>query len=155
LLFSTERKIVSVASNQKKGMVTEVSTLRLYLLRAMYAFIAIGLGLMIWPQIVSPPFTADAKSVIRALLGALAVLAALGIRYPLKMLPLLLFELLWKVIWVAASALPMWPRQAKSSLCVPPSSPQLLLVNANRDAPQIKEFKYIRCAHWPRLRVAA
>ncbi len=89
-------------------MSTRVSTLRLNLLRAMYAFIAIGLCLTIWPQIVSPPFTADAKSVIRALLGALAVLAAVGIRYPLKMLPLLLFELLWKLIWVAASALPMW-----------------------------------------------
>lgn len=89
-------------------MVAGVSTLRLYLLRATYAFIAIGLGLTIWPLIVSPPFTTDPKSVIRALLGALAVLAALGIRYPLKMLPLLFFELLWKVIWVVASAVPMW-----------------------------------------------
>lgn len=85
-----------------------VSTFRLYLLRAMYALIAIGLGLTIWPQIVSAPFTADPKSVIRALLGALALLSVLGIRYPLKMLPLLMFELLWKVIWVVASALPMW-----------------------------------------------
>lgn len=89
-------------------MVSEVSTLRLYLLRAMYAFIAVGLSLTIWPQIVSPPFTADAKSVIRALLGALAVLSIIGVRYPLKMLPLLMFELLWKVIWIAASAFPMW-----------------------------------------------
>ncbi|GAA4863879.1 hypothetical protein [Luteimonas vadosa] len=89
-------------------MASEVSLLRLALLRAMYALIAIGLGLTLWPLIVTPPFTADAKSVIRALLGALAVLAAVGIRHPLKMLPLLLFELLWKVIWVAASALPMW-----------------------------------------------
>lgn len=87
---------------------TEVSTLRLSLLRAMYALIAIGLGLTIWPQIVTSPFAADAKSVIRALLGALAALAALGILYPLKMLPLLMFELMWKVIWVVASALPMW-----------------------------------------------
>jgi hypothetical protein len=89
-------------------MVTGISSLRLYLLRAMYALIAVGLAFTIWPQIVSPPFTADAKSVIRALLGALSLLSAVGIRYPLKMLPLLMFELLWKVIWVAASALPMW-----------------------------------------------
>lgn len=89
-------------------MAAEVSTLRLYLLRAMYALIAVGLGLTIWPLIVTPPFNADAGSVVRALLGALALLAALGIRYPLKMLPLLIFELLWKVIWVVASALPMW-----------------------------------------------
>jgi hypothetical protein len=88
-------------------MATDVSTFRLYLLRAMYALIAVGLGLTIWPLIMTPPFNADAGSVVRALLCALAVLAALGIRYPLKMLPLLVFELLWKVIWVAASALPM------------------------------------------------
>lgn len=88
---------------------TEVSTLRLTLLRAMYLLIAIGLGVTIWPSIVFPPdFVANPKSVIRALLGALAVLSALGIRYPLQMLPLMLFELLWKVIWVVGSALPMW-----------------------------------------------
>ena len=84
-------------------------TLRLYLLRAMYLLIAAGLATTVWPQIVSPPdLVAGPKSVIRALLGALAVMSLLGLRYPLQMLPLLLFELLWKVIWVAASAVPMW-----------------------------------------------
>ena len=87
----------------------DVSTLRLYLLRAMYLLIAAGLALTVWPHIVSPPdLVADPKSVIRALLGALAVMSLLGVRYPLQMLPLLLFELLWKVIWVTASAVPMW-----------------------------------------------
>ena len=89
-------------------MIVEVSIRRLYLLRAMYAFMAIGIGIAFWPLIVSPPYTADAKSVVRALLGALGVLSLLGIRYPLKMLPLLMFELLWKIIWVTASALPVW-----------------------------------------------
>lgn len=88
---------------------TQISTLRLTLLRAMYLLIAIGLGVTIWPFILFPPdFVANPKSVIRALLGALAVLSVLGIRYPLQMLPLMLFELLWKVIWVVGSALPMW-----------------------------------------------
>ncbi len=87
----------------------EISTLRLYFLRAMYLLIAVGLGFTVWPAIVSPPNTvANASTVVRALFGALAVLAAVGIRYPVKMLPLLLFELLWKVIWVVAFALRMW-----------------------------------------------
>src|SRR5690606_40530661 len=81
-------------------MATGISTLRLWLLRAMYALIAVGLGLTIWPLILTPPASADEGSVIHALLGALAVMAALGVRYPLKMLPLLLFELLWKVLWI-------------------------------------------------------
>ncbi len=88
---------------------SEVSIARLYLLRAMYLLIAVGLGLTVWPLIVSPPDTAaNATTVIRSLLGALAVLSLIGIRYPLQMLPLLLFELLWKAIWVVAFALRMW-----------------------------------------------
>jgi len=88
---------------------SDVSTLRLYLLRAMYLLIAAGLAITVWPHIVAPPdLVAGPKSVIRALLGALAVMSLLGLRYPLQMLPLLLFELLWKVIWVVASAVPMW-----------------------------------------------
>lgn len=88
---------------------TEVSLFRLYLLRGMYLLIAVGLAVTIWPHILAPTvLAAGPKSVIRALLGALAILSFLGLRYPLKMLPLLLFELLWKGIWVVASALPLW-----------------------------------------------
>jgi hypothetical protein len=87
----------------------EVSTFRLYLLRAMYLLIAVGLGLMIWPAIIAPPtVAANSSTVVRALLGALGLLCLLGLRYPLRMLPLLMFELLWKVIWILAFALPMW-----------------------------------------------
>ena len=88
---------------------SEVSTWRLYLLRGMYLLIAVGLAITVWPSIIAPPNSiANASTVIRSLLGALALLSVLGLRYPLKMLPLLLFELLWKVIWVVAFALRMW-----------------------------------------------
>jgi hypothetical protein len=88
---------------------TDVLGFRLYLLRAMYLLIAVGLAVEVWPHIISPPdLVAGPKSIIRALLGALALLSVLGLRYPLKMIPLLLFELLWKIIWVVASAIPMW-----------------------------------------------
>ena len=86
----------------------EISTLRLYLLRAMYLFIAVGLALTVWPDIIAPPNTvANASTVIRSLLGALAVLCVLGLFHPLRMLPVLLFELLWKIIWIVAFALRM------------------------------------------------
>lgn len=87
----------------------ELTTLRLTLLRSMYLLIAVGLGSTVWPLIVDPPDTAaNANTVIRALLGALAVLSILGLKYPLRLLPLLLFELLWKLIWVIAFAWRMW-----------------------------------------------
>ena len=88
---------------------SDVSTLRLYLLRAMYAFIAVGLAIFRWPGILTPPpGTSNAGSVVGIVLGAMSLLAVLGIRYPLKMLPLLFFELLWKVMWVLGWGLPLW-----------------------------------------------
>jgi hypothetical protein len=86
---------------------TDVSTTRLYLLRGMYALICFGLGSIIWPRIVAHAPWDLMEGVAFSLLGALSALAALGIRYPLQMLPLLLFELLWKAIWLLAVALPL------------------------------------------------
>ncbi len=95
----------------KRGSLTksEVSTFRLYLLRAMYLLIVVGLGSEIWPGIIHHAKAWDLMhGVASSLLAAISVLAALGIRYPLQMLPLLLFELLWKAIWLLAIALPLW-----------------------------------------------
>lgn len=48
------------------------------------------------------------SSVVLSMLGALALIALWGLRYPLKMMPMLLFEFMWKVIWVVAFALDPW-----------------------------------------------
>ncbi len=88
---------------------TDASTFRLYLLRATYLLIVVGLGVDIWPGILHPPHNLEhMRGVVRSLLAAVTLMAALGIRYPLKMLPLLLFELAWKSIWVIAIGLPLW-----------------------------------------------
>lgn len=87
----------------------QISTFRLTLLRAMYLLLVVGLGLTMWPTIIAPPtISANAGTVVRSLLGALCLLSLLGLRYPLRMLPLLIFELAWKLIWIVAFALPMW-----------------------------------------------
>ena len=84
----------------------EVSLARLYVLRAMYLLLVVGLGAMIVPEIVSHELTS--RGVIPSLLGAVWLLAFLGLRYPLQMLPLLLFELAWKAVWMVAYGLPQW-----------------------------------------------
>jgi hypothetical protein len=84
----------------------EVSLARLYVLRAAYLLLVVGLGLMIVPALVSHEPTA--RGVIPSLLGAVWLLAFLGLKYPLRMLPLLMFELAWKTIWMAAFGLPQW-----------------------------------------------
>lgn len=84
----------------------EVSLTRLYVLRATYALLVIGLGAMIVPPLIS--HEPMARGVIPSLLGALWLLAFFGLRYPLQMLPLLLFEFLWKAIWLFDFGLAQW-----------------------------------------------
>jgi len=87
----------------------DVSLSRLYVLRATYLIIVVGLGVDIWPSILGHegPWKL-AGSVVVSLLGGVTLIASLGIRYPLKMIPLLLFELVWKSIWLLAVALQQW-----------------------------------------------
>ena len=97
------------ANRAQERPVPELSALRLNLLRAMYLLMLVGLALTIWPLFLQPPAGVEhMKGVVRCVLAAVSLLAALGIRYPVKMLPLLLFELLWKIVWVVAFGLPLW-----------------------------------------------
>ena len=84
----------------------EVSLIRLCVLRATYLLIIVGLGVTTVPGMVSHPVTDH--GIIAALLGGFWALAFLGLRYPLQMLPLLMFELVWKTIWVVSFGLPAW-----------------------------------------------
>jgi hypothetical protein len=72
----------------------------------MYLLLVVGLGAMIVPEILS--HEPASRGVIAALLCGVWLLAFVGLRYPLKMLPLLMFELCWKLIWLAAYGLPQW-----------------------------------------------
>jgi hypothetical protein len=87
----------------------EVSTLRLNVLRGAYLLIALAMGLQIWPLILRHPTDVEhMKGVVRSMLGAITLLCVLGLRYPLKMLPLLFVELVWKTVWVLSFGLPLW-----------------------------------------------
>lgn len=86
----------------------DVSTLRLYVMRALYLLIAVALGLDVWPRVLGagePLGPLD--GVAYSFWATLSLLAALGIRYPLRMLPLLLVQLVYKSIWLLTVAVPM------------------------------------------------
>jgi hypothetical protein len=90
-------------------MLEEVSTVRLYLLRALYLLNLVLLGpttcaVIIKHQGLTDPLPAVAYS----FWGVLAALSALGIRYPVKMLLLVFVQLLYKSSWMLAVALPLW-----------------------------------------------
>ena len=87
----------------------EVSLIRLYVLRAMYAFIVIGLAVFVWPTyLASAPELPLFNGVALTMLAAFSILCVIGIRHPLAMLPVLLWELLWKSMWLLMIALPLW-----------------------------------------------
>ena len=89
--------------------ISEVSLPRLYALRVGYLILAVGLGIYIWPAVIHHTSeSAIAHGVQIAMLAGLGLTAVLGLRYPVQMLPLLLFELIWKTIYLVAFALPLW-----------------------------------------------
>lgn len=87
----------------------EVSLFRLYLLRAMYLLIVVGLVIVVWPGVIHHEKPWELKEgVVVCMLASFSALSVLGLRYPLQMLPLLLWELVWKSIWLIVVAFPLW-----------------------------------------------
>jgi hypothetical protein len=68
---------------------SEVSTFRLYLLRAMYLFMAVGLAIFELPALLHPETLSRLDSVVLSVLGRLRAVGGAGDPLPLKMLPLL------------------------------------------------------------------
>ena len=90
-------------------MSKDVSTVRLYLLRMLYLLNLVLLGAAIWPMLLKHEGMSDpVQAAAYSFWGALAALSAIGLRYPLRMLPILFMQLLYKSIWICAAALPQW-----------------------------------------------
>ncbi|HEX8815629.1 MAG TPA: hypothetical protein VF753_09020 [Terriglobales bacterium] len=89
--------------------VPELSLLRLYTLRLCYFILAAGIGVFYWPMVIhhSSDF-AIASGIQFSLLAGLGAVALLGFRYPVQMIPILLFEMTWKAIYLIFFAVPLW-----------------------------------------------
>lgn len=104
-MITTTHDAVAIET-KPANVAREVSLTRIYVLRATYLLLVIGLGAMIVPDVVS--HAVISRGVIPSLLGGVWVLAFVGLKYPLQMLPLLMFEFAWKSIWMVAYGLPQW-----------------------------------------------
>ena len=67
---------------------------------------AVGLAVVKWPLLPDAAPLPLYEGVTLCLLTALSLLAVLGLRHPVRLLPLLLFESSWKLLWLGLVALP-------------------------------------------------
>jgi hypothetical protein len=110
IMNSVAGSVSSSSSAAMAGAVKhELPLWRLYTLRLCYLILAGGLGTFIWPLVIhhSSDF-AIAHGVRFSLLAGLGLTAVLGLRYPVQMIPLLLFEMIWKAIYLVFFAMPLW-----------------------------------------------
>jgi len=91
----------------RTDVVPDLPLYRLHVMRAGYLFMGVGLALVKWPLVIGyDAATPLFEGVVAVLLTAMSLLAFLGLRYPVRLLPILLFEVLWKLIWLVVVALP-------------------------------------------------
>ncbi|HQR25447.1 MAG TPA: hypothetical protein PLP61_00270 [Nocardioides sp.] len=84
----------------------ELSVTRLNLMRSGYLLIGLGLVLVKWPLLPDASTMPLYEGVTLSMLTAMSLGALLGLRHPVAMVPVLLFESAWKLIWLALVALP-------------------------------------------------
>ncbi|MBC7375848.1 MAG: hypothetical protein H7346_00225 [Burkholderiaceae bacterium] len=91
----------------------DVPLWRLNLLRAFYLLITVGLAVTWGPGMLGHTDSwAQRQGVLGSLMIAVSVVCLLGLRYPLQMLPLLIWELTWKTIWILVIGCPLWLNDA-------------------------------------------
>lgn len=81
---------------------------KLNVLRVGYLVMGLGLALVKWPLLLHHASWTLEEGTIECLLVAMSFLALLGVRYPIRMLPILMFEVTWKLLWLGIVALPQW-----------------------------------------------
>jgi hypothetical protein len=96
----------AIATTPRSAAVPELPVRRLNLMRAGYLFMAVGLVLVKWPLLPGAHDLPLYEGVTVCMLTAMSLLALLGLRHPSVLLPVLLFETAWKVLWLSLVALP-------------------------------------------------
>lgn len=86
-----------------------IATWRINVIRLVFLLMAGFMGSFVWYRLIFE--SADIRvqqGLARSMLGALALLSLLGVRYPIQMLPLMIYEVAWKTIWLLLIAFRAW-----------------------------------------------
>jgi hypothetical protein len=95
------------SARPRPAAVAELPLWRLHLMRLGYLMMGFGLAVVKWPVVIGYDHSMPLyEGVVAVLLTAMSLLAFLGLRYPVRLLPILLFETLWKLIWLSVVAAP-------------------------------------------------
>jgi hypothetical protein len=98
-----------VASDRRSSRsVAPLSQRRINVMRIGYLVMGVGLAVAKWPALFDHEPWSLAEGTVECILLAMSVLALLGLRHPVRMLPILLFEVAWKLLWLGVVALPLW-----------------------------------------------
>jgi hypothetical protein len=88
-----------------------VPPINIYLLRLLYTLMFLFLSYDSWTHIIRHTGPWDpANSAAWFMWGSCAFIAVIGIRRPLKMLPIVLFEIIYKTAWLIVIAYPLYQR---------------------------------------------
>ena len=100
------RDTMPASTTTTAAAAADLSPTRLNLMRGGYLLMGVGLVLVKWPLLPKAHTLPLYEGVTLCLLTAMSLLAFLGLRYPVKLLPVLLFESAWKLLWLSLVALP-------------------------------------------------
>jgi len=105
--MSFSLKAVFQRDDQYEG----VRRINIYLLRLVFILMFFLLGRDTWTHIVTHQGVWEpVNAVAWCVWTAFATLAGLGIIHPLKMVPILLLEIFYKVLWLILVAYPLWSK---------------------------------------------
>lgn len=93
----------------QRDMSIGISKFRFYLLRIFYLIIILMLGIVVWKELfIHLESWEPLPAVAFSFWAAFSALAILGVLHPLKMIPLLLVQFSYKLIWLMIVAYPLW-----------------------------------------------
>lgn len=91
------------------SQIREVSKIRTYLLQFIYLATALSVGFQAWMEIiVSEQIWDPIYGVAYSVWASYALLMLIGVRFPLKMLPLILLQFVYKLVWITGIYYPLY-----------------------------------------------